>query len=807
MIVKKPPKKSFEKSTAQQISDLVDYIKQPHKINPEEKIEYAGARNFFSDTHAGQKLEMVSSASISKHSKMPVAHWILSWREEEQPTHDQVEQCVDIFLEEMGLKNHQAIFGLHKDTKVYHLHIAVNRMNDETQKVVEVNKGFDKEAAHKALAKIEAIQGWKPTDNARYTLLENGEIVRARRPKKEYKPKAKAVDFEHARGEKSAQRIIHERAYDIISAAKTWDELHKNLEKVQLKLEKKGSGAIIWAGETPVKASSIDRKFSLGKLEKRLGNFQAGEYGEMPSKIIEPVSQVNLEEWRQYQQEQENNTGKIASKKDDYHERECREHPDERQPEQREYRERPDQGQQPEQRELPARGRRPPERREYRRRQPHFESPWPLSRQHMRQLSTCRMASNSTAQREDILLADARFSRRTPNALRWKIHNGKIKRKKLPRFVTWLKNMGKEKEADTWRHRSLFEVQKVEEILPIEDGYAGEENDNFEKYSTAVQADRFRVTCIKMLKNGEKKAFILGKNEGVKDGFLPEEILQKMAEIVRIQARDENIYFTPLSEKKHHILIDDMTEESLKKFWKDGYRPAIILRSSPNNFQCIITIKKLGTEFDRDVGNRLAELLNREYGDKKLSGCIHPHRAPGFENRKPKHQHEDGTYPKVKLLYAERQECSKTQELSKALNSEIALAVEEQKKRRNEEEKRRKIRVSPGSPIAAYHAHLANIRQHLVIDDHSRVDSMIALRMRATGHSQQEIEEAIRTCACEMRGTNERRDWNKYAERTAAYAFSVAADHSLDRHKNYIEHWKRIEGRDEREQRARYRQK
>ena len=148
MIIKKPPKKEIAKSTAQQINDLVDYIKEPHRVNPEEKIEYAGTKNFLSEKHNSQKLEMISSALQSKYSKMPVTHWILSWRENEQPTPAQVEECVNIFLEGMGLEGHQTVYGLHKDTKVFHLHIAVNRMNDETGKVVEVNKGFDREAAH-----------------------------------------------------------------------------------------------------------------------------------------------------------------------------------------------------------------------------------------------------------------------------------------------------------------------------------------------------------------------------------------------------------------------------------------------------------------------------------------------------------------------------------------------------------------------------------------------------------------------------------------------------------------------------------
>jgi hypothetical protein len=119
MIVKKVKSKKIQKPKARQIADLVDYIRQPHNVNPAEKIEHSGDRNFLSGTHAGQKLEMISLATESVHSKMPVSHWIFSWRENEQPTREQVDELVDIFLEEMGLSGHQTIYALHWNTMNY----------------------------------------------------------------------------------------------------------------------------------------------------------------------------------------------------------------------------------------------------------------------------------------------------------------------------------------------------------------------------------------------------------------------------------------------------------------------------------------------------------------------------------------------------------------------------------------------------------------------------------------------------------------------------------------------------------------
>ena len=89
-----------------------------------------------------------------------------------------------------------------------------------------------------------------------------------------------AASLENATGEKSAQRIARERGYSIIKEATSWGELHAELVEVGLRFEKKGSGALVWVGDVAVKASSVDRTFSLPKLTKRLGEFEAGEYAE-----------------------------------------------------------------------------------------------------------------------------------------------------------------------------------------------------------------------------------------------------------------------------------------------------------------------------------------------------------------------------------------------------------------------------------------------------------------------------------------------------------------------------------------------
>ena len=625
MIVKKVRREIVDKPKTWQIGDLVDYIRFPHNKNPQEKVAHAGSRNFLTSTHNGQKMEMIALAEESVHSKMPVQHWIFSWQEGEQPTREQVDEAVDIFLGHMGLTGHQTVYALHYDTDNYHLHIAVNRMNEETGKVVQPHKGFDIDAAHRILALIEHGQGWKPQEKARYVVLENGELAR-RKSGREIKPRQAALDVEHATGEKSAQRIVQERGHDIIRDADSWEDMHRKLAKAGLRFEKKGSGAVIFVGDIAVKASSVDRAFSMKKLCRKWGEFTEGNYTEEKEALPpEPVSSVNLEEWKLYQQEFEEE------------EKEARNDA----------------------------AITPVDSLRKRQREQRRKSLARLAQYGVPVLNIARHCLK-IQQREE-----RRFLRGT----------GKKVRRHKPRFEAWLRAKGLHRQAGLWRYRSAWEkTRHTPPPVPDRGREFMREMENFRRYAAAVGADRYRVTCIAMETNGNKKTFILDKEGGVTRGFTPEELVLRIPEMLRLQRREENIYYTPLSEEKHHVLIDDMTAESLVRLQRDGYRPAVILESSPGNFQCLLTIAKLGSRFDRDVGNRLTERLNKEYGDKKLCGCIHPHRAPGFENRKPKHRREDGSFPEVTLLVAEKRECRKALELARQIAGEYEAVAESRKR-------------------------------------------------------------------------------------------------------------------------------
>lgn len=88
----------------------------------------------------------------------------------------------------MGLKQHQIVYGLHADTDNRHLHVVVNRVDPETLRCTEINKGFDIEAGHRAIALIEHHQGWSREENALYQVDQDGKPVRCNRYRDETAP-------------------------------------------------------------------------------------------------------------------------------------------------------------------------------------------------------------------------------------------------------------------------------------------------------------------------------------------------------------------------------------------------------------------------------------------------------------------------------------------------------------------------------------------------------------------------------------------------------------------------------------------
>jgi len=875
MIVKKiKAKANLVKGKASHIKDLTDYIRDPRQANPEEKVLYANGRGFICDDHKSQQAEMVALASEAVRSPNPVAHYVMSWREGEQPSPGQAEEAVSIFLEELGLKDHQAIYALHKDTDNLHLHIAVNRVHPESLKVIKPNRGFDIEAAHKAIARIEHAQGWQREQNGRYVLLENGELGREHlAPGQPRQPGQPRRDMEQRTGEKSAERIAIEQGAPVIKRAQTWEQLHHELADQGMRYEKTGSGAVLFVGGIGVKASSADREASLGKLQKRLGAYEpppprqpATERTPEPVKPNVPgwetyitgrkahyaaKEAATLEQRKRHEDErkrlaerQKARRGDIlrgkwkgkgdlrnalqsilaaeqAAEKAALKER----HQQERDQMRQKFRPYPDLEQWQRQRQNPyladqwryrlsepqrIEGDRaePPTPRDIRAYQPEIVG---QQVHYTRKADAGRAGGVSFVDKgREIDIHDWRNWETTLAALQLSAQKwgsfkvtGNDEYKALCATLAaqhGFKITNPELQAGIERERQRIRQDRAQAMKP-------EPLKQFERYAEAVGAERYRVTSIRTRDDGSQQTYILGQQNGETQGLTPQEIEQRTPDMQRLQRRGETLCYTPLSNAKHHILIDGMDRAKLDRLIQDGHQPAAVLESSPGHYQAIITVPKLGTPHDQDVGDRLAGHLNREYGDPTLSGAIHPHRAPGYPDRSPKHQREDGSYPEVRLLKAERRECVKTL----ALASRIDAECQQQAQAGPQHQERTPpaaagIAAAPGSAVDAYQRHRQDVLQRQRgggAVDLSRVDAMVAVRMRVTGHGQADIEGALRQCAPALREKPEGRDWDGYARRTARHAFGATGDRQAADLGKYRQQWEKLEGRAQAQQQER----
>lgn len=340
MIVKhipaRPAGRNATVERARHARNLVDYLRQPEKQSAEkdyqvaymlseklgdtkgERLFHIGARNFVSSDIDGQRAEMIAVAQAASRSPNPIDHWLLSWREGELPTPAEIDEAVAMFVEHLGVGGQPCIYACHGDTDNRHVHLALNRYDPLSRRMIEINDGFTREAAHQAVALIVDRFGWQAEADARYAVVDGRPVMAAgaaQRQEEGRKPiGAKAAAYENRTGYRSAQRIVLEEAVPRIKAARSWRDLHAALAEVGIRYDLVGTnGVTLMVGDERVKASSVDRAITRTQVEKRLGAFEprAATVNDVPrnpngDRLAEAFRadeyRAECERWRQHQQ-------------------------------------------------------------------------------------------------------------------------------------------------------------------------------------------------------------------------------------------------------------------------------------------------------------------------------------------------------------------------------------------------------------------------------------------------------------------------------------------------------------------------
>ena len=295
MIVKKIPNPRKPSLKATRIGTLLDYI----GCLMDEKLELRFATgDFLTESSQGQRAEMIALASEATRSKDPIDHWLLSWKAGEQPSEAHCREAVEILKRTLGMSaDHQAICALHRNTENLHLHVVVNRTDPQTFRVAD--NGWSIDRGHQALAEIVQRQGWEQEVHALYGAGEGA----SRQNRLVLQPGTKARDFENATGAKSAERVAIEEVPLLLRAARNWNDVHYSLAAKGIRFEQKGSGALIWVGDTAVKASTIGREFSRKRMEERFGLFEPTGETNAPrarEQVSEPLRETPGGQWAAY---------------------------------------------------------------------------------------------------------------------------------------------------------------------------------------------------------------------------------------------------------------------------------------------------------------------------------------------------------------------------------------------------------------------------------------------------------------------------------------------------------------------------
>ncbi len=111
----------------------------------------------------------------------------------------------------------------------------------------------------------------------------------------------------------------------------------------------------------------------------------------------------------------------------------------------------------------------------------------------------------------------------------------------------------------------------------------------------------------------------------------------------------------------------------------------------------------------------------------------------------------------------------------KIANPELQQAIAADRERLRSKNARPQSPTAAPSLAEAYRRHLAAEVAHHSLPgspDPSRLDAHVAVRMRVAGYRRDAVAQAIREAAPMHRPT-ERRDWDRYAQRTVDFAFSL----------------------------------
>ncbi len=230
--------------------------------------------------------EILATQALNKRSRGDrTYHLVVSFEPGERPGPAQLEDIEQELCAAIGLARHQRISALHTDRPHLHLHIAINKVAPDSFRCIEPYYGHRKLMA--ACAALELKHGLASTNHGL---------------SKRTRPKGRAADIEAHAAEASfhswVKDKIEARLLAALAGKPQWAGIHELLASEGLALKRRGAGLVIAGahGGLAVKASAVNRAFSMKELISQLGPFQpaaAAPSTARPAYARTPLQRVN----------------------------------------------------------------------------------------------------------------------------------------------------------------------------------------------------------------------------------------------------------------------------------------------------------------------------------------------------------------------------------------------------------------------------------------------------------------------------------------------------------------------------------
>lgn len=245
------------------------------------------------------------------------------------------------------------------------------------------------------------------------------------------------------------------------------------------------------------------------------------------------------------------------------------------------------------------------------------------------------------------------------------------------------------------------------------------------------------------------------------------DVLKHMGFFKSHNARGADIYVRPLDSGV--VLLDDLTQAQVERMKEQGYEPASVVETSPQNFQA--WVKLSASALPPPIATAAARHLATQYeGDPNSADFAHFGRLAGFTNTKPQHRTRNGRSPYVMAHESSGRQAQQGMELVNRLNEEHAQAQAKQEKEMRLE------RIKTNAPRFEMHAAWLEYRRLLkpLVErfgasiDMSRADFMVT-RDLLKRFSSEEVAKALlqESPALTDRKAGHEQD---YAERTVKAA-------------------------------------